>query len=451
MAEIERELCELRPVFARLVRENGDLMIREYINRILRFQNLSFDKNKIGVIEEIVRSVGLNQNIDTEKLKKQLYLHPVSTAEHYGLLTYELLVCSGIFNILVASLLGDSYAMSLGCNVPLNNISLPGGVYFGDRRIKFYSGLYAESAVSYVHTGVQLKVFGSNCERLLGDQPERVKFLKYIFDEIVDLQTIASESFSYVDQVSLINQKLWPLLFESDFRGELPQYICLCIENLTRELVLQELDRSDSLTSQFLFDPRSRKIVIEEFTGVPFCWGVHQGDFSPFFREVTSLGRICPLRYEGELLVGREIELPFRKEVIVEALSNRRITPTLFFPFMMIVFQAGLTVMGGFNQVEGLKRMQDAFVRAFLQIGRVDETAIFSSRKIEALNCGLQFPLPGKSLLDIIWYYNSDPTSGRFLGNVDRGITREDMNNFLKLSFGECVGPALSEILKVIK
>ncbi|MBN1500858.1 MAG: hypothetical protein JW982_11910, partial [Spirochaetes bacterium] len=147
-------------------------------------------------------------------------------------------------------------------------------------------------------------------------------------------------------------------------------------------------------------------------------------------------------------LVGSNNNILLEKEIIKNMVQNKNILLTLFFDFLILSFLGGYTLLGGFNQVEYLPAMQKAHVKSLREIGEYDLADEFASRITDGLICGMT-PLKYDSSIDMIWHHNS--TDGKFNGNLDRGLTEEDLGRIYNTPVNEMIMNAMDTIRSIVK
>jgi len=138
------------------------------------------------------------------------------------------------------------------------------------------------------------------------------------------------------------------------------------------------------------------------------------------------------------------MSIPLEAGALMLALAEKRITPSLFLDFLVITFQEGYVALGGFNQLEYLPLMQAAHVKSLKEIGRDETARIFAGRVTDGLICGL-FPFDFGSSIDMMWHYNS--TAGRFNGNLDRGLSRDDVAAIAGMKVRTMIGSAITTMM----
>jgi hypothetical protein len=167
---------------------------------------------------------------------------------------------------------------------------------------------------------------------------------------------------------------------------------------------------------------------------------------------------LAPLRVSAdgdrlEALAGQvAAPVPLTPAGIAEALAERRIVPSLFMDMFVLGFVEGFALLGGFNQVNYLAWMRVCHERAMLRNGDFPTAAVFARTPTDGLICG---PLVIKeqgieSSLDLIWKMNSSP-GGRFNGNLDGGLGRDDMDGMMKMSMESIIQRGMGAMQELIE
>jgi len=103
--------------------------------------------------------------------------------------------------------------------------------------------------------------------------------------------------------------------------------------------------------------------------------------------------------------------------------------------------------LGGLNQIEYLPKMQAAHIKSLQEIGMPELAEKFAKPVASGLICGM-FPFDFDSAIDMIWHYNSH--NGKFNGNLDRGITQEDLDRILDTPFTDLVATGIDKTLEMM-
>jgi hypothetical protein len=208
-----------------------------------------------------------------------------------------------------------------------------------------------------------------------------------------------------------------------------------------------------------------RRIFLNNFEGIPGCWGENMG--SQLFWGVADkikykrFIRLC-LDDASNSLVGDNYKIELERETILDALKTKKIIATIFFDYLILSFIDGYMMLGGFNQLDYLPQMQEAHIismieymiqmqrahiKSLKEIGMNDLAEEFASRVTDGFICGM-FPFDFDSGIDLIWHYNS--CNGKFNGNLDRGLTQEDLDRMNNMKVKDMIGAAVEMMLGIV-
>jgi hypothetical protein len=404
--------------------------------------------NKV-IIEEANRI--LSGLIPLDSLEHQLSEVPlISYADHMGLLNSNLLYNANIlYAEIVKRLKLDISVVFATGNVPLKNQSYPRGFYFKKTKFSFFKNrlrhtpvyLLKEKINASRNEGISSFILNSDSNILT---PEEKKFLDFLFFEALQIER-ASENFeTFSDQITFLNHRLWKYYFDESIRASVPRLLYLQSNQIVLKLLLEQLNDSDSLLSSILFEPAVRRLYLKNFHGIPCCWGDNMG--SRFFWGITEKQKYISLQVDetGNCLVGPGITIRLERNSLIEALTAKKLLPTIFLDFLLITFQEGFQAPGGFNQLEFLARMKSAHVHCLEELGMFDTAKSFRSRNTGGLICGM-FPFDFHSGIDLLWHFNS--RDGKFNGNLERGLTGEHLDRMLNSNLKAMILPAIGTML----
>lgn len=396
----------------------------------------------------------LGNRISLPLLQNQLQNSPIiSTADHHSLLNYKLLYNSNLLFAEIAKMLKLPFAVAPASgNVPLLNKSYPRGFYFKGKKFNFFTErrskipLFLFDLKLLANRKEGLKSFILNC----GDgnlTKEEEKFLEFLFFEALEIEKASHSHDNFSDQLTLLNYKLWKYYYEKSLRAYTPDLIYLQATPLFTNSIIEELKNEDSLVSLILFNKAVRKVFLKHFNGIYGAWDNTGG--THFFWGISDKKRFTGLRIDNDsnALAGKDFHLPIERETIINKLATNEIVSGLFLDYLIITFLGGFITLGGFNQLEYLPQMQQSHIKSLTEIGMTDIADQFASRTTNGLVCGM-FPFKFDSGIDLIWHYNS--TNGKFNGNLDRGLTRGDLDNILNSRLKDLITPAIQTMLENI-
>lgn len=410
-----------------------------------------------GILNQVRRVIADPGAISLELLDRQLSQYPViSYADHHGLLNYKLLYNSNLLYGEIIKELKLPFVVVLAAgNVPLDNMSYPRGFYFKKRKFNFFGAEESRSPVFLFEkklnadrrVGINSFITGEARETLTAEEK---KFLDFLFFDCLEIEKAAGLYDAFSDQITFLNYKLWEYYFDKSLRDSIPRLIYLPSNPVVLDILCREIMKKDSLISLVIFEPEVRRIFLRNISGTAGCWGENSG--SHLFWGVSQkkkYKRLIRLSVDdsSNSLVGEgeNFSLVLERETLVAALKAKKILATLFFDYLIMTFLGGYLTLGGFNQLDYLSQMQRAHIKSLQEIGLDDLADRFSSVVTDGLVCGM-IPCEFDSGVDLIWHYNSH--NGKFNGNLDSGLTRDDLDRVQDMRVRDMILSAVEIMLE---
>ncbi len=357
--DAKKIVFEKKPAFATLYNEWGNTTWTEYADK-------NYPKKAVTELPEefleAFRNV-LNSSLDestvTTALATLQKTNFVSTADHHGIL------CHPFFsnNTILRSSREDA-VISLTCGgISLTNSSYPRGIFFHDKnlneiRMPFVSRKTGNLPV-YGHEPITKKQLQSHKKmaRFMDISKQARKNLMIFFDALVTDEKMW-ELASLSDQFTRINSILWHQLF-----GEGKNLIYVSCEDVVRELLLKIHLVKKTPMHDLLFDPSVRERYIENFNGIT---GAHSGQEygTHFFWHIKHEHHTrVPLWIHGDELVSPDnhVKISFDTGSITQGLNHRTLLPSTALCYSILSFYYGLTLGGGFSQIQYLGEMKEAY------------------------------------------------------------------------------------------
>ena len=404
------------------------------------------------IVEEAGRI--LSKEISSEALENQITHCPIiSYADHHGLLNYKLLYNSNILysEIIKELQLPFVVVFSTG-NIPLINASYPRGFYFKRQKFNFFRKKQNNTPVFLLEDklkagrkeGIESFILNYSNEVL---NAEEKKFLACLFFDCLEIERTAQDYEQFSDQLTFLNFKLWKYYFDKSIRDAVPNIVYLQANRLISTILMDELKKTDSLISSIILNPEARDVFLRNFYGIQCCWGDNTG--SHLFWGITEKKRLIRLCVDNSSnsLVGNDFCLELKREPIIEALLAKNIVHTSFFDLLIMTFLEGYMTLGGFNQIDYLPQMQQAYLKSLREIGREDLLDQFTAAVTDGLICGM-IPFAFDSGIDLLWSYNS--TDGKFNGNLDGGLTRDDLDKILNMPVKKLISSGIETMLEIV-
>ncbi|NIM14254.1 MAG: hypothetical protein GTO45_19640 [Candidatus Aminicenantes bacterium] len=429
---------------------------KDYAEEIAKSVNHSPQKHNSFMLKLIIEEIKpiLHNEIPHNVLEDQLSRYPIlSTADHHALLNYRLLYNSNLLYLQIIKELKLPFIVASATgSIPLSNNTYPRGFYFKKMKWNFFTKkpsnipvyLFPSKLTANKKEGI--KSFILNYSRKLLTEEEE-KFLEHLFFDCLKIEKAARDYDKFSDQITFLNYKLWKYYFDKSIRDSVPDIIYFQINRILVRTLIEEIKKEDSLISLILFDPDVRLIFLKNFYGIQGAWKDDKG--TRLFWGISEKKRFVSLEIDllTNSLVGKDFRIELQREALIEALMKDNIFPSLFFTFLIITFLEGYVALGGSNQLDYLPKMQKALIKSLKEIGMNDMADRFASRVTDKMICGM-FPFDFDSGIDLIWHYNS--SDGKFNGNLDGGITQDDLDRINNTKVQEMILKGIKTMMEIV-
>lgn len=289
----------------------------------------------------------------------------VSTADHHGVLCHPFFLNSTLLRSIYHS---DEPIITLTCGgVSFSNSSYPRGVFFHDSDL-------AQVKIPFVPwRDRQYPVYGH--KPLIDGEVEHA----YRKIESADIptaqkqkvlslfQTVSNDvgyknSHTISDQYTVVSQVLWK---KSGMQTDL---VYIEIEKLMRQLLLEVHIMQDTLIHRIIFDVTHRNLYLKYFDGVTGAHTGHAHGTQLFWYIDRAHGKRIALsvnktHHDQYILQSEDksITIPLNPEEISKHVSDYSIFPCLALCYSTISFYYGITLGGGFSQINYLGHMKKAY------------------------------------------------------------------------------------------
>jgi hypothetical protein len=270
------------------------------------------------------------------------------------------------------------------------------------------------------------------------------KLLSFIKDTYS--QPWLSEYQSFSDQITITNRELWQKFFPDV--ASCPQLIYLELENLVGRLLIEHHLGQETIINKIVFNSQYHKLIEKYFNNI-------FGSFSLNNESGTFLFWAMPPgeRYRIQLWLRNgfwessdgKYKYALDEETIIPLLQKKELVPNLLLSFLVLAFYYGLKCLGGFNQVNYLTQMKQAYIALLNELGEEFNIEICEKVQTKEFVDGLTIAfLQGKNSelvpatgLDFLLYGGS----GNWSSLVERAKS---------ITLGEAFDPLLPELYQVI-
>lgn len=440
LEEARKIVFDKKPTFAELYfkykdKTWGDYIRENYYNNTLPENTRTKELTKI--LEEIISPI-LGQESSDKAIKTLRETGFVSTCDHSGIL------CHPFFsNIALARQNESKEEQAVLCftcgGVSLTNSSYPRGIFFHDNDLQ-------EKRIPLVSLrGRRRSIYGlpsfsrTKIQSIMDTLPN-FKISKKQQDRMIDFfcdiwnnKKIFSLS-KFSDQLIIINNLLWKKIFKSE-KSEL---IYIEAEHIVRKLLLEIHLEKQTLINDLLFNKECRTKYIKYFeniTGAHYTTKHFGSHFFWYIDEITNTRTQLFLEGENLVSIDRKISIPMRPEIIREYLLRFELLPTMAFCYSILSFYYGLTLGGGFSQIQYLDEMKKAWQEIFGKNDIDPKTDIFAGEFVLLGLSNKKQTLPA-TLIDLLLYSDDKNT------DTTRALKES--------SIGDTIDAMMEELVKIV-
>lgn len=358
--DAKKIVFEKKPAFSRLYNEWGSKTWVEYAQENYKPPELvnRLSEEFTNAFKSVLSS-SLDEITVDNALQTLLTTMFVSTADHHGIL------CHPFFsnNTLLRASREDTVIALTSGGISLTNSSYPRGIFFHDKnlqeiRMPFVSRKTGNLPV-YGHEPITKRQLQSHKKmaHFMDISKQARKNLMFFFDTLLEDEKIW-ELVSLSDQFTRINSIVWHQLF-----GEHKNLIYVSCEDIVRELLLSIHLVKKTPIHNLLFDQSVRERYITNFNGIT---GAHkeQGYGTHFFWHIKHEHHTrVPLWINGKELVSPDnhVRISLDPHSIARGLKERTLLPSTALCYSILSFYYGLTLGGGFSQIQYLGEMKKAY------------------------------------------------------------------------------------------
>jgi len=361
-----------------------------------------------------------------EQLQKSWY---VSTAEHHGPISHSFSVSGLMVQASVNREKNFKNVIVLACaGISANNSSFPRGHIFHTRtlvekRLHLLSLQYHQTPVSHLPAYSSFAI--QRLTKEIGEYDKLNHVIEKIYSPVVDQN-------NYSEQVSITNYNWWQQLpGQSDVN-----MLYIDLEKIVTTLLLTKHCFTTTEIYSLMFTKTGQEAWKEHMVDITGAFS-KDGLHGTFLFWGVSNGHRISLRYDKGSLVSSDgtVSLALTPESVAIALEKKEILPSLALSYSLLSFYYGLTLGGGFSQIDYLPRMQQAYNKILKSISptslAVLPTAtnyLSSDYAFLLLSCGEDRVLA--SALDI-FLYNTDSTAESVVKLCNTVTVAEAIDNLL--------------------
>ncbi|MCA9328757.1 hypothetical protein KC959_03225 [Candidatus Saccharibacteria bacterium] len=335
------QVAKQRPGLARLLDTRGSESIKQYLGSL-------GDKSNIHPL--LLKTILMTRSLKGAAIQKLPNL--AHTADHIGLLNHP------FFWSAKAASQDNTILVLATSNVSPVNSSHPRGLSWHGRnlvekRAHFIPLSWRRHAMYGVPALTKIEV-----DTFIIKLPEKIRPSLQRVSE----QDTFHECTWLSDQICLFNQELW-----ADTFGTSQALVYIELESIVNELLIQLLDNDTSTFSRLCSDSSLQKRYVGSFDSIPGAHTTSNQKGSQLFWLIDhSTRRRIPLKLSNGYLItptGNKISLAATS--LCKNLQNRTLMPTLALSYCILSAEFGLTLSGGFSQIDYLPKMINAWGKLF--------------------------------------------------------------------------------------
>ncbi len=292
----------------------------------------------------------------------------VSTCDHSGVLCHPFFSNSAYARSLTLTATDSLITFTCG-GVSLTNSSFPRSIFFHDKNLTLQK-LHLQSLAGRRRSVYGLAPFSQKqitriieqTKHLALDESAKQKLTAFLTQ--LHLNQHLRETKYFSDQLVIINDLLWQTIF-GDKRGSL---VYVEAEQVVRQLFLDIHLHTKTPIHSLLFDKHIRETYLSHFEGIVGAHDRTTQTGSDLFWYIDELHQTrVQLFIEEEYLVSKDhtISIPLTPEAIETHLRKYTLLPTMALSYSILSFYYGLTLGGGFSQIDYLGDMKEAWDNTF--------------------------------------------------------------------------------------
>lgn len=435
--QLREQVLDKRPILREVLVKRGVKTVAEYSKEYVDvYMNPPIQARQDEFIttfaEEVAATLGETIASSVERQLRRYYF--VSTADHHGPVCHPYFLNS---NLAIAApivaqkdpILENIIVLSCA-NVSLDNSSFPRGLMFhssnpdktGICRIPFFSSHERPPLVNLLRSyGVPelakaRKAIGSLLREQAITSHQADELLQLITDVYNQPDVLALPNYSR--QITKTNQQLWKRFFQTT-ETKLPNLVYIEMEQIVSRLLMQHHLQQDTIVNHHLFDDIYHDLTLQHFNGILGAFSLTKKVGTYLFWALPKGGRYrLQLWKQGRYLVSADgtYKIELTPEAIQAGLISKELIPGLMLIFIVLSFYYGLKCLGGFNQINYLTAMKNAYLKIQIEQGNYRSIEVCARAQTKEVNDGLMLAflenrrheyIPAMGL-DLLLYGNHD-------------------------------------------
>lgn len=294
-----------------------------------------------------------------------------NVVDHHNILNHPLLVSGLIISNLHKLLTGNTGAeLVLTCGgVPFSNNFHKRGFTFNKVTFPFVTGKDTDRILHFFpYKKLEFLPLAEKRKMLDDFTPPEIDFLRE-YEKNLTADDVKAGNF--LDQITLLNRKLFPKMFAPEMRDKIPQIVFFECEYLANELLKDLIRHGDGFMYKTLFHGPTRDLVIKTFEGIWGAWNKEQNLGSHFFWLADGKGGEIALELKDGYLVPKKAgfdPIKLDAQTLLSHLDRGTLRPSIFMFYGVLLFYCGIKPLTGLGSMNYLSDMQEAWIKVLSQI-----------------------------------------------------------------------------------
>ncbi len=393
LEDAKKIVFDKKPKFKGFYEENKEKSWIEYINKNYpQRSNIRNEKEFSQIFFNTVKNI-LGEEKAKKSLSSLIQTGFVSTADHHGLL------CHPFFSNIAIARSGKNIinrtktqiVLTVGAISPTNS-SFPRSIFFHDKDLELQKihliSLRSRQRPLYGIPAISKKEFLKIKDHIFDKKIPKIgkkRFLRFI-DRSLERNDIWEQK-RFCEQLTILNDIWWNEIF-GDLRGDL---LYLESEELVKNILIESFEKKNEL-SEIFFDKERRNSFLDNYESVI---GSHDtknrsGSFLFWFIDEKENKRKALFLKENylETLDGKT-KIQMEEKDLKEGLINYTLLPSMALCYSILAFYYGLTLGGGFSQIQYLGDMKIAWGKVFSRSKAKFENTVTDTFSGEAIISGI--------------------------------------------------------------
>ena len=379
-SQLTEAVLSKRPILRELMQKHGQKTLAEYASLYIDVNlNPPIHQRQDELISTIRDDVAarFGQTVGQQVAKQLERYYFVSTSDHHGPIVDFSFSNANLLAAVSHATHQDpdlAYIIVLACSsISFRNISFPRGLAYhvvqdgvsDIERVSFFPASARSCPVFNfrAYTANEIEQVKKTIHRKQHRSDVTEKLIALLDEVYLDPAVLACPTFT--DQVTLTNAAIWRKFFLPHTQPT-AELLSLEQETIVTQLLLRYHLDQDTNINHILFDPTYEPLIRQYFDGImgAFSTAEHSGSYLFWALPPQSKYR-QQLWKKGNTLTTDDgsYHVALTPDALRAAFERKEIFPTTMLDFFVLSFYYGLKCLGGFNQINYLTHMKNAYIR----------------------------------------------------------------------------------------